>query len=163
MTDTTDRETVYDSEYRHQAAIRTRATEGKVLVRGADREWQQTRQGLLHYYLSRSALEDTAAKDWNVFVHEIHTHSGKHTHQGGLALYVLDGEGYTVVDGERYDWQAGDLLLLPVKPGGCEHQHFNASADKPAKWLALIYKPFHDEVGSGLEQQENAPSRTPGR
>lgn len=149
----------YESEYAHQRSIRERAYSGKILVRASERQWQQSRQGLLKYYLSRASLDDTALKDWIVFVHEIHTHSGKHTHQGGLAIYVLDGEGYTVVDGVRHDWMKGDLLLLPIKPGGCEHQHFNLSPNKPARWLALIYKPLHDEVASGMEQREEAPSR----
>jgi hypothetical protein len=147
----------YEAEYAHQRGLRERAFSGKVLVRDEDRPWQQSRQGLLKYYLSRAALQDTALKDWIVFIHEIHTHSGKHTHQGGLVIYVLDGEGYTVVDGERHDWERGDLLLLPIKPGGAEHQHFNRSADRPARWLAMIYKPLHDEVASSMEQREESP------
>ena len=43
--------------------------------------------------------------------------SGKHRHQGGLVIYVLEGKGYSIVDGERKDWEKGDLVLLPMKPG----------------------------------------------
>ena len=43
-------------------------------------------------------------------------------------LYVLEGEGYDIHDGERYEWSAGDLVL--VTPG-CVHQHFNALEDRP--------------------------------
>ena len=32
-------------------------------------------------------------------MHEIHTHTGKHNHQGAMGLFVLEGEGYTIVDG----------------------------------------------------------------
>src|SRR5439155_811034 len=76
--------------------------------------------------------------DWNVFVQDIRVHSGKHRHQGGLVIYIMEGEGYSVVDGERHDWEAGDLLLLPVKKGGVEHQHFNKDDAHPAKWIAFI-------------------------
>lgn len=147
----------YEAEVEYGKSLLRRAYEGKVLVRAEDRPWQQSRQGRIRFYMSRAGTDDTALKDWCVFVHEIRTHSGKHKHQGGLAIYVLDGEGYTVVDGVRYDWEAGDLLLLPIKSGGCEHQHFNRSPDRPARWLALIYKPLHDEVASFIEHKEESP------
>lgn len=148
----------YETEMAFQKSLHERSMNGQVLVRGRDLPQQKTRQGLLRYYLRRSGETETALKDWVVFVHEIYTHSGKHRHQGGLVIYVLDGMGYTVVDGVRYDWEAGDVILLPVQPGGCEHQHFNRSEDRPARWLALIYKPLHDEVASVLEQREDAPA-----
>jgi hypothetical protein len=151
----------YETEYAYQESLRRRALEGKVLIRAEDRPWQQGRQGRLKFYLNRSAYQDTALKDWSVFINDIRVHSGKHRHQGGLAIYVLEGEGYTVVDGQRYDWEAGDLLLLPIKPGGCEHQHFNKDPDRPARWLALIDKALHDEVASYIEQRENSPDYRP--
>lgn len=147
----------YEAELAYQAAVKERAYNGRIHVRDDELEWARTRQGVIKYYLNRTAIQDTALKDWIVFVHEIHTHSGKHRHQGGLAIYVIDGQGYTVIDGERHDWKAGDLLLLPIKPGGVEHQHFNTSTDRPARWLALIYKPLHDEAASALEHREDSP------
>ncbi len=32
----------------------------------------------------------------------------KHGHVNEAALYILDGRGYEIHDGVRYDWQAGD-------------------------------------------------------
>ena len=148
---------VYEQSMRFQLAIRERSLTGKIVIKASERPFQQGRQALLRYYNSREVYTDTALKDWSVFVNDIRRHSGKHRHQGGLAIFVLEGEGYTVIDGQRIDWEAGDLILLPIKPGGCEHQHFNRHADKPAKWLALIYKPLHDEVASYIEQREPSP------
>jgi gentisate 1,2-dioxygenase len=111
----------------------------------------------LRYYLNRTVLHDTVLKDWNVFTHELRTRSGKHCHQGGLAIYVIEGKGYTVVEGQRQDWESGDLVLLPIQPGGVEHQHFNLNGDAPSFWMAYIYKPFHDEVAHGMEQREESP------
>src|SRR5690242_9499378 len=85
-------------------------------------------KGRLRFYIARSSDTGSALNQWLVFQHDIHTHSGKHRHQGGLAIFVLEGEGYTEVDGVRIDWEAGDLILLPIKPDGCEHQHFNRHA-----------------------------------
>lgn len=149
----------YELEVEVMRAIRERAERrGKILIRGGDRPWEQTRQGRIRYYLSREALQDTAFKDWSVFVHEIRSQSGRHRHQGGLVIYVIEGKGYTVINDRRVDWEAGDLLLLPIRPGGVEHQHFNADPERPAKWIAFIYKPFFDELGSmGIEHREDAP------
>ena len=70
---------------------------------------------------------------------------------------MLEGQGYTEVNGERIEWEAGDLLLLPIVPGGVEHKHFNRNPGENAKWIAFIYRPYGDETGSYLEQKENAP------
>ena len=59
---------------------------------------------------------------------------------------MITGKGYSVVDGERIDWQAGDLLLLPIKPGGVEHQHFNINPGSECRWIAFSYMPFFDHV-----------------
>ena len=62
-----------------------------------------------------------------------------------------------VVDGARQDWKKGDLILLPLKQGGVEHQHFNTDPNKPARWLALIYAPFQDSMAHFLDQKEESP------
>jgi hypothetical protein len=149
---------IYEQSMQYQLAIRERSLNAPVVLKGSERPFQQFRQGLAQYFLCRDVPSmNTALKDWSVFVHDIRRHSGKHRHQGGIALFVLEGEGYTVVDGERIDWEAGDLILLPAKPGGCEHQHFNRRPGESAKWIAFIYKPMHDEMGSYLEQREASP------
>src|SRR5436305_1917508 len=94
---------------------------------------------------------------WRVFIHDIKTRSGKHTHQGGLVIYVLEGKGYSIVDGERKDWEKGDLVLLPMKPQGVEHQHFNADPSKPALWAAFIHIPIQEYLASDLKQEEVSP------
>jgi gentisate 1,2-dioxygenase len=70
---------------------------------------------------------------------------------------VLEGKGYSVVDGERKDWEAGDLVLLPMKPEGVEHQHFNLDPGKPAVWAAFINIPIQEYLASDLQQAENSP------
>ena len=134
-----------------------RCYEGKVVVKKSDRPLQNTRQGTLRYYLHNLVHHDTVLKDWRIHMHEIHAHSGKHNHQGTTALFVLDGEGYTIVDGEKVEWKKGDLILLPIKPGGVDHQHFNRDPNKPARWLALSYRPFKEAMAQFIEQKEDAP------
>jgi gentisate 1,2-dioxygenase len=64
----------------------------------------------------------------------------KHGHVNEAAFYILDGRGYEVHDGVRYDWQAGDVAIVH---NNCVHQHFNASPDKPARALVIKTKPMY--------------------
>ena len=52
---------------------------------------------------------------------------------------------------------AGDLLLLPIKPGGVEHQHFNLQPGQDCRWIAFSYMPFFDHVASEFTQTEVSP------
>jgi quercetin dioxygenase-like cupin family protein len=65
--------------------------------------------------------------------------SQKHGHVNEAAFYILDGAGYEIHDGIRYDWKAGDVAIVHMN---CVHQHFNASATKPARALVLKSKPM---------------------
>jgi hypothetical protein len=153
------KESIYEYMYREWFAERKRyKMEGQVVIKGKDVGWEQGRQGLLKYYLHPlKQWEACGTPDWSVFIHRITKHSGKHRHQGGLGIFVLEGRGYTVVDGTRYDWEGGDLILLPVKPEGCEHQHFNLDPDKPSEWMAFIFAPFNAAMGNDLEQKSESP------
>jgi mannose-6-phosphate isomerase-like protein (cupin superfamily) len=66
--------------------------------------------------------------------------SQKHGHVNEAAFYILDGEGYEIHDGVRYDWKAGDVAIVH---NNCVHQHFNASATKPARALVIKTKPMY--------------------
>lgn len=66
--------------------------------------------------------------------------SQKHGHQNPALLYVLDGHGYDVSDGERVEWEAGDMVL--VAPGTV-HQHFNADPDEYARVCIIKGKPLY--------------------
>ncbi|MBI4330263.1 MAG: cupin domain-containing protein [Chloroflexi bacterium] len=151
------RETVYDQVVRIDNERRKQREEGQVIIKGSEVPWEQGRQGLLKYYCYDRTWDKLGAPGWRLFINRVVKHSGKHIHQGGLAIFVLNGKGYTVVDGVRYDWAEDDLILLPVKPGGCEHQHFNESPDKPAEWMAFIFTPMRSPAENGITQKEDHP------
>jgi quercetin dioxygenase-like cupin family protein len=131
---------------------------GRIVVRLIDTPQELMRQGYLRYYLDAGRrVTDTPLQNWSVFTHEVRKISGKHRHQGGLVIYVIDGKGYSVVDGERVDWEKGDLVLLPMKPQGVEHQHFNLDAEKPALWMAFIHQGMREYVASEVTQTEPSP------
>ena len=146
----------YERALREDKDFARRQMTGRIVVKANDCEQQLGRQGRLRFYLGRDVM-DTPLNDWVVFTHEVRTQSGKHRHQGGLVIYVIDGIGYSVVDGERVDWSKGDLVLLPLRKGGVEHQHFNSNPDKPALWMAFIHRPTREYVASEMTQTEESP------
>ena len=148
----------YERNMRQRKEYIERNATGPIVVKRSDRTLFQARQGKLLYYLCPNNHPETPLQHWRVFIQEIRTSSGKHRHAGGLTIFVLEGHGYTIVDGERWDWKKGDLVLLPMRVGGVEHQHFNlGSPEKPAIWIAIINMPIHDYLASDLEQIENSP------
>jgi quercetin dioxygenase-like cupin family protein len=86
----------------------------------------------------------------------------KHGHVNEAAFYILDGKGYEIHDGVRYDWQAGDVAIVH---NNCVHQHFNADPDKPARALVLKSKPMFmfmnivPEVGDSEADLAGDPTR----
>jgi hypothetical protein len=144
-----------------QRAERERSHTGEVVLKGRTRPFKLSRQGFVRHFLKPSRYTgepvETALDSWIVFVQEVRNHSGKHRHQGGLVIYIIEGEGHSIVEGERLDWKTGDLLLLPLKPGGVEHQHFNKYPDKPVKWIAFIHTQIYEWCASEMVQIEKHP------
>lgn len=81
--------------------------------------------------------------------------SQKHGHQNPALMYVLNGVGYDIHDGERVDWRAGDLFVVPP---GTVHQHFNALDDRPARVLIVKSKPLYNFANLNYQEfVEKAP------
>ena len=66
--------------------------------------------------------------------------SQKHGHLNGAVMYVLEGRGYEIHEGERFEWEAGDAFLVK---NACVHQHFNSDPEKPARLLVMKGKPLY--------------------
>ena len=155
--------TIYDRIMEKQQQDVHRAASGKIVLHKDDIPREQGRQGMLRFFLN--AYEDpgdltaqSALTGWDVFTHDIKTQSGMHRHQGGLVIYVVSGKGHSLVEGEVVPWEAGDLLLLPVIPGGVAHQHFNDDDGLDSvQWVAFIYRPMHAALGSFVEQVSESP------
>lgn len=84
--------------------------------------------------------------------------SQKHGHVNEAAFYILDGEGYEIHDGQRYDWKAGDVAIVH---NNCVHQHFNASDTKPARALVIKTKPMFLFMNMLFQKQVVPRPRTP--
>jgi hypothetical protein len=75
-------------------------------------------------------------------------------------MMITEGRGYTMIDGVKHAWKAGDVLNLPLRADGIIVQHFNSDPDQPAKFVAA--EPNWLECvtvdrGCGFEQLEDAP------
>ncbi|MDZ4246515.1 MAG: cupin domain-containing protein [Dehalococcoidia bacterium] len=76
-------------------------------------------------------------------------HSGKHSHMEAL-LYVLQGEGYSIVDDRRFEWKKG--TLFQVQGPDTVHQHFNTS-NTEAQQLRIhfgIRAQFFQKIAKGV-------------
>jgi len=147
----------YELAIQQDREFAERQMTGRIVCKYEECPQLLTRQGRLRNYLGLT-IEDTPLQDWIVFTHEIRTASGKHRHQGGLIIYVISGKGYSVVDGERVDWEKGDLVLLPLREKGVEHQHFNLQdPEHPALWMAFIHGPMRNYLASEMTQSEVSP------
>lgn len=153
------RDTFIDEIRRYIKEVGEYSHKGKKVIKGKELPWMQNPNGIIRRYV-HPLMKGYALDTMYLFVHEIRTYSGRHVHQGGLGLFVLGGKGYTVVDGIKHDWGIGDLILLPIKQGGVEHQHFNID-NQPSKWLALIPNPLWHCLGEKLEQKELHPNLKP--
>jgi uncharacterized cupin superfamily protein len=65
--------------------------------------------------------------------------SVKHRHTTEAVIYIVCGQGYSVLswdgdDEQRVDWQEGDVFSFPL---WMWHQHFNASSTDVCRYLAV--------------------------
>jgi len=68
----------------------------------------------------------------------------KHRHYYETMIFVLEGRGYSIVEGERVEWEAGDAIH--IAPWSW-HQHFNTEADKEVKFLSGTNAPLLKSAG----------------
>lgn len=122
---------------------------------------ENNRQGLMRWYMHPS-ITDTVLSTICFFHQEIPSgsRSGKLKFQGGQIMLIIEGKGYTMVDGVKHPWEAGDVLNLPLRNKGIIVQHFNSDHEKPAKFVAVEPNWFACvgvDRGCGFEQLEDSP------
>ena len=131
------------------------------VVRLSELPLENNEQGLMRWYL-HPAITDTILSTLSIYRQEIPpgSRSGRVKFQGGQVIMILEGRGYTLVDGIKHEWEEGDVLNLPLRAKGIVVQHFNTDPDKPARFVATepnwLESTFVDR-GSGFEQLEDAP------
>ena len=69
-------------------------------------------------------------------------HQVKHGHTQGAVFYVLEGKGYDIHDGVRYDWDTGDAAIL--HDGGVVHNQYNPNPESWVRMLIFTYPRAYD-------------------
>jgi len=72
-----------------------------------------------------------------------------HRHTAAAINYYFEGSGYSIVEGKRFEWKSGDLMLSA--PGWAIHNH--ASNDAPVYELTIQDSPLNIAMGSLLWQE----------
>ena len=85
-------------------------------------------------------------------------HTKAHRHTASKVYQVFRGEGYSVIDGKRFDWEQGDFLVVP---SWAWHEHVNESdqevilfsiQDTPIMKSMSLYReePYPENAGNQL-------------
>lgn len=142
---------VYENAMKRMQEFKEKAKKGRKVIHGKNLPWELNRNSIAKHYCGQS-IPGNCMENFTMFVHEVRSFGGKHKHQGGFFLFFLRGRGYSVLDGIRNNWKEGDLLLIPFKPGGIEHQHFN-SDNRPSRFIAFNNYTLGLLVGPFMEQR----------
>lgn len=134
---------------------------GLMVIKGSQLPQELNRQGYMRWYM-HPMIKDVVLQTHLFFEQEIPpgSRSGALKFQGEQVMYILEGKGYTLINGVKHPWEAGDVVNLPVRKEGIIVQHFNTDPDKPAKFVAAepnLLECTSVDRGSGFEQIEDAP------
>lgn len=77
--------------------------------------------------------------------------TNRHRHTYETILYVLEGKGWTLVEDEKVEWEAGDAVYIP---SWAWHQHKNLSDTEPARYIACENAPQLQNLGVALREEE---------
>ena len=124
--------TYYDEWLGTRAVIEEEFNRSPVVARDADIPWVETPQDARSKLMLGTGM-GFASMGSNVVKAEIPVgwRTGRHRH-GEESLHILEGEGCSVIDGERFDWHKSSTIQIPF---GAEHQHFN-TGDIPVTYLS---------------------------
>src|SRR5579862_7915365 len=76
-----------------------------------------------------------------------------HRHLIDAVIYIVQGHGYSIIDGVRYDWGPGDLMCVPTFAW---HRHVNTE-DEPVIYIASTTTPYSMSLGVSIHEDERYP------
>jgi mannose-6-phosphate isomerase-like protein (cupin superfamily) len=136
-------------------ALQKRLKESRTITK-----WNQAKIERSHHKgdFKVALLDPAVGFDTRMITMAIHqmppaSHTETHKHEEAV-VYIRTGSGYSIIDGERYDWQAGDCMH--IQPGSW-HQHFNTDPDRVSQHIAILPTPLLEYIASfpGLEVVED--------
>ena len=66
-------------------------------------------------------------------------HTQAHRHTGSTIYHVFEGKGETIINGVRFAWEQGDMVVVP---SWAFHEHLNASKDQRAILFSMHDTPL---------------------
>lgn len=135
-----------------EAAARTRS--GPPVIRSADLEWETSHHGRVAH-ISEPDILNSNVQTMSMFIEELAPggRNGRHRHLNEALVYILEGRGYSMIDGVRHDWGQGDVIAVPMMSW---HQHFNADDQQRVLFLGATNEPLMRSMG--LFQMEDDPA-----
>jgi quercetin dioxygenase-like cupin family protein len=123
------------------------------VARDSKAPWEITRQGKIKWLVDPHTR--TATNHAWIYFQEVEagSRSGQHRHVAEELILVLEGRGYDIHDGERWNWEQGDLICIPPMT---THQHFSLG-DRPALLFSAAPSVYEHLGVGGMEQFEDAP------
>lgn len=149
MTTTADGTTLWDQMVAAGREERERKANGYAVIERDKLEPELTPFGLLRWYTHPSlAGPNTRA----IYFCELEipegSRSGRIRHQGGIVHFVVEGSGYTDLDGTIHEWERRDLIGIPPRPKGVAFQHVNTGAGRVR--MVLAFPNFDSSLGAEL-------------
>ena len=130
-------------------AVEKSINEGVRVARGKDLKWERTRQD---YSAALMIAPETGFPTAGSLLMRaeipVGWHSGQHLH-GEEAIYIEGGEGFLVLDDERYDFAEGSVIHIPYRS---PHQFFN-TGDVPVMYLSALAWPLEAFLNMGRMEQ----------
>jgi len=124
------------------------------VVKGSQMPWEDTQFGKIKYLVHPSI--PTGLLTYEAWLQEIPPggSSGKHRHMSEELHMIVEGSGYDVHGGVKWEWEKYDVMYIPAN---VEHQHFNPDPYNPAVGYHVQSR-LYDFIGhGGVEHLEDAP------
>lgn len=149
MTASTDDRTLWDRMVAAGIEERERKAKGNAVIERDKLAAELTPFGLLRWYLHPQLTEPNTRA---IYFCELEipsgSRSGRIRHQGGIVHFVVEGRGYTDLDGTIHEWERRDLIGIPPRPLGVEFQHVNTGTGKVR--MVLAFPNFNSALGAEL-------------
>lgn len=104
-----------------------------------DMEWKGGPQAYGKHVINPQRTDIAQSIETHIHAYAPGGYAQNHGHMNSATFYVLRGKGYDIHDGERMDYEAGDVLLVE---NGCVHQHFNTHPSEEMIVLVMKAKPL---------------------
>ena len=77
-------------------------------------------------------------------------HTQAHRHTMDVVYQVVEGSGYSIINGVRFDWEPRDIFVVP---SWALHEHVNTSRSEPAFLFSYNNQPVHKSLGLYREEE----------